>query len=203
MRLSCLALACLAVAPAFAAETASIELRPHEARHRHPAEAADHEDDEDEDPHLRSEGVLQRFAEQVDEDQQQRQPRQRQEEVGQPHQRGVDHPARDSGDGADRHADDHAHQHRREADRERDAPAVEQAREDVLAQVVGPERMLQRRRLQARAEVDLVDLQLPDQRPDGDREHHEGEHGQRHQRHAMASEPTPGVGPEGRRRTTG
>ena len=32
MRLSCLALACLAVAPAFAAETASIELRPHEAQ---------------------------------------------------------------------------------------------------------------------------------------------------------------------------
>ena len=44
-------------------------------------------------------------------------------------------------------ADDDRDQHRREADRERDAAAVEHAREDVLAEVVGAERMLQRRRL--------------------------------------------------------
>ena len=44
------------------------------------------------------------------------------------------------------HADDDRDQHRREPDRERDAPAVEHAREEVLAEVVGAERMRQRRR---------------------------------------------------------
>ena len=39
------------------------------------------------------------------------------------------------------HADDDRDQHRREPDGERDAAAVEHAREDVLAEVVGAERM--------------------------------------------------------------
>jgi hypothetical protein len=93
------------------------ELRPHQPRHRHPAEAADHQHDQDEDADLRPEGRLQPLAEQVDQDQQQRQLRQREEEVGQPHQRRIDRAARDSGDGADGHAHYHRHQHRRQAHR--------------------------------------------------------------------------------------
>ena len=42
-------------------------------------------------------------------------------------------------------AHDDRHQHRRQAHGQRDAPAVEHAREDVLAQIVGAQRMRQRR----------------------------------------------------------
>ena len=53
------------------------ELRAHQPRRRHPAEAADHDDDQDEDADLGPD-VLQRVAEQEDQDQQQhRQLRQR------------------------------------------------------------------------------------------------------------------------------
>jgi hypothetical protein len=137
--------------------------------------AADHQHDQDEDADLGTECRLQRVAEQVDQDQQQRQLRQRQEQVGHPHQRRVDGAARDAGDRADRHADEERHQHRRQADGERDAAAVEHAREDVLAEVVGAERMDRGRRVQARREVDVVDRDLPDQRPERDHEHHHGE----------------------------
>ena len=117
--------------------------------------------------------ALQRIAEEIDDEQQQRQLRQREEEIRQPHQRRVDAAARDARDRADQHADDDRDQHRREPDRERDAPAVEHAREQVLAEVVGAERVLPRRTLQPRAEVDLVDRHLPEQRPDQHREHHD------------------------------
>ncbi len=105
---------------------------------------ADHRDDQDEDAELRPDQRLQRVAEQVDEQQQQRQLRQRQEQVGQPHQRSVDAAARDAGERADDRADDDRHQHRREPDRERDASAVEHAREQILAEIVGAERMRSR-----------------------------------------------------------
>ena len=54
-------------------------------------------------------------------------------------------------------------QHRGEADRERDTPAIDHARQNVLAEIVGAEGMRQRRPLQPRHEVDVVDLDPPDE----------------------------------------
>jgi hypothetical protein len=170
------------------------ELGPDQARDRHPAEAADHEHDQDEDADLGAERRLQRLAKEIDQDQQQRQLRQRQEQVGHPHQGGVDGAARNAGDGADRHADEHRHQHRRQADRERDAAAVEHAREDVLAEVVGAERMGERRRRQARGEVDLVDLQRPDHRPEGDHQDHRRQDDEAEHRQLVAAKAAPCLG---------
>jgi hypothetical protein len=48
------------------------ELRPHQARHRHPAEAADDDDDQDEDADLRADPDFQRVAEEIDDQQEQR-----------------------------------------------------------------------------------------------------------------------------------
>ena len=64
------------------------------------------------------------------------------------------------------HADQDRHQHRREADRQRDAPAVEHAREDVLAQVVGAEGMAQRWARLSRAvkSISLI-AHVPEQGP--------------------------------------
>ncbi len=61
----------------------------HDTGGMHPAGYADHEDDEDEDAGFRPEGRAQRIAEQHQDDEQQRQKRQGQEQVGQPHQRTV------------------------------------------------------------------------------------------------------------------
>ena len=53
------------------------ELRAHQPRHRHPAESADHDYDQDEDAGLGSDERLQRIAEEIDDEEQQRQLRQR------------------------------------------------------------------------------------------------------------------------------
>ena len=58
-----------------------------------------------------------------------------------PHQAGVDAAARHAGDRADDGADDDGDQHGRQPDRERDAAAVDHARQQVLAEIVGAERM--------------------------------------------------------------
>ena len=84
----------------------------------HAGEAHAEEDehhDEDEDAHLGPDHRLQRIAEEIDDEQQQRQLRQRQEQVGKPHQGGVDAAARDAGDRADHDTDDDRHQHRGKA----------------------------------------------------------------------------------------
>jgi hypothetical protein len=114
-------------------------------------------------------------AEQVNDEEEQRQLRQRQEQVREPHQRGVDLAARHARNRADQHADEDRDGHRREADRDRDAPAVEHAREQVLAEVVGAERVLERRARQARVEIDVVDRHLPDP---GTGQHPEQDHQQ-------------------------
>ena len=137
------------------------ELRAHEPRHRHPAQAADDDDDQDEDAALRPEHALEGVLEEIDHEQQQRQRRQRQEEVGEPHQAGADRAARHAGNGADDGADDDGDDHGGEADRQRDAPAVEHARQQVLAEIVGAERMRPRGPLEARREIDLVDRHAP------------------------------------------
>ena len=117
--------------------------------------------------------LLQRVAKQIDHEQQHRQLRQRQEQIGQPHQRRVDAAARDSGDRADERADDDRHQHRGEPDRERDAAAIQHAREQILAEIVGAERMRPGRTGELRTEVDVVDRHLPNERAERHREHHQ------------------------------
>ena len=113
------------------------ELGAHQPRHRHPAQAADDDDDEDEDAALRPEDGLEGVAEEIDHQQQQRQRRQRQEQVGEPHQARADTAARHAGDGADDGADHDGDHHGGQADGERDAPAIEHARQQVLAEIVG------------------------------------------------------------------
>src|SRR5216683_717752 len=54
------------------------ELRAHQPRHLHPAEAADHDDNQEENAEFRPDQLLQRIAEQIDQQQQQWQWRQRQ-----------------------------------------------------------------------------------------------------------------------------
>src|SRR6516225_1692778 len=56
------------------------ELRPNQPRRRHPAQAANNRDDQDEGSELGSYQLLQRVTEQVNEQQQQRQRRQRREQ---------------------------------------------------------------------------------------------------------------------------
>ena len=77
------------------------ELGPHQARHRHPAKTADDADDQDEDAELRAHDLLHRVAEQVNDQQQERELREGEEEVGQPHQRVVHAAADLPGDGPD------------------------------------------------------------------------------------------------------
>ena len=55
---------------------------------------------------------------------------------------GVDAAAGNAGDRADQGADDDGDRHRREPDRERNAAAVQHARQQVLAEIVGAERVL-------------------------------------------------------------
>jgi hypothetical protein len=68
-------------------------------------------------------------------------------------------------DAADQDAEAEGHEHGREADRERDAPAIEHPRQHILPEIVGAERMRERRPLQGRGEVDLVDRRGPEQGP--------------------------------------
>ena len=64
------------------------------------------------------------------------------EEIREPHERGVHAAARGARHRADDHADDDRDQHRGEPDRDRDAAAVEHARKEVLPQIVGAEGVL-------------------------------------------------------------
>ena len=137
----------------------------------------------------------QRIAEQIDEQQQHRQLRQRQEQIDQPHQRGVDAAARYAGERTDNGADDDRDGHRRQTDRERDASAIQHARQQVLAEIVGTQRMCPARPLQLRGEIDVVDLHAPYQRTERHRQdHRQQHHGARH-REAMAAKAPPGLGP--------
>jgi len=109
---------------------------------RHPAKAADHRDDEDVEARLRPRQRLQGIAKQIDDEQQQRQLRQRQEQIGQPHQRRIDAAARNAGQRANDRAGHDRDQHRSEPHRKRNAPAIKQAGQQILAKVIGAERML-------------------------------------------------------------
>ena len=87
------------------------------------------------------EDLLQRVAEQIHDEEQERELGQRQEEIGEAHERVIHPPAGMAGDGADRGAHADGDEHGGHAHRERDAPAVEHPRQEVLPQVVGAERV--------------------------------------------------------------
>ena len=78
-----------------------------------------------------------------------------------PHQRGVDAAARHAGERADDRADHDRHHHRRQPDRQRDTAAVEHAGEQVLAEIVGAERMAQDGPCELGGEIDVVDRHAP------------------------------------------
>ena len=72
---------------------------------------------------------------------------------------------------------------------------IEHPRQQVLAEVVGAERVLERGPLELGGKVDLVDRHRPQPGPDEHRERHqEKQHGAR-QREAVALEAPPGLGP--------
>ena len=179
------------------------ELRANEARDGHPTQSANDHDDQDECAAFRPERGLQRVAEKVDDQEQQRQSRQRKKEIGQPHQCRTDPASRHTGDGADDRADEDRDEHGGEADGERDAAAVEHPREQILAEVVGAEGMLPRRPLQRRGEIDLVDRNAPDQRPDQDCQDHHAENAAAGDGKPVAPEAPPCLATRRVRRTGG
>jgi hypothetical protein len=93
-------------------------------------------------PSSRPNNLLERLAEQEDQQEQQRQLRQAEEQVGDPHQRGVDPAAGHARDGADHHADRERHQHRGQPHRQRDASTVQHACQEVASEVVGAHQVL-------------------------------------------------------------
>jgi hypothetical protein len=82
----------------------------------------------------------QTVAEQQHRDQQKRQKRQREEEVGQPHQRTVE-PAGKAREHAHQRADQDRQDHRRDTHRDRHPAARQEPRQRVAAKVVGAQRM--------------------------------------------------------------
>jgi hypothetical protein len=165
--------------------------------------AADDDDDEDEDAALRPEHHLEGILEEIHHEQEQRQLRQRQEQVGEPHQGGADGAARHARDGADDGAHADGDEHGGEPHGQRNSPAIDHARQKVLAEVVGAERMRPRRSLQARREVDLVDRHPPHERSQRNRQHHHDQDRAARQCQAVAAEPAPGVQPRREMRGAG
>jgi len=96
---------------------------------------------------------------------------------------------RSGGDFTDQNANETGHKHRAESDRQRNPPAIEQARQDVRPEIVGPEGMRPRRSLELRGEIDLVDRHPPYQRSQQDRGHDDRQHDQAHHGEAMTAEP--------------
>ena len=89
-------------------------------------------------------------------------------------------------------ADDDRDHHRRETDRERDAPAVEHARQQVLAEIVGAERMLPRTALASRAvkSMSLIGTRQTSG-PNSDRRRSAAQDHDARDRQAMAAKPSP------------
>ena len=83
----------------------------------------------------------------------QRQERERQQHVHAAHQHGVRDPPEETGQQSDRGPDEGGHHGGRHADQERHAGAVDQFAQQVLSDIVGPERMGHRRRGEGRGHV--------------------------------------------------
>ena len=94
--------------------------------------------------------------------------RQRQKQVGDPHQHGIDAAPGNARYRANQRTGDNGDDHRRETDRERNAPAIQHARQQVLTEIVGAERVLPARRAEPRGKIDFVDRHAPDEWPEQD-----------------------------------
>jgi hypothetical protein len=117
--------------------------------------------------------------------------RQRQKQVGDPHQHGIDAAPRNARYCADDGTGDNRDGHRRETNRERDPAAVKHARQQILTEIVGAERVLPRRRGESRGKIDLVDRYAPDKwsEQDGRRQHRQDHHAR--DSHAVTAELSP------------
>jgi hypothetical protein len=87
------------------------ELRAHEPGHGHPAQPPDEDDDHDEDARFGAQRFRQHVAEEIHDEEQERELGQGEEEIGDPHERVVHRAAGLAGDGADggAHRDGHEH----------------------------------------------------------------------------------------------
>jgi hypothetical protein len=135
-------------------------------------------------------------AEEIHDEEQERELRQGEEEIGDPHERVVHRAAGLARDGADGGAHRDGHEHGGDTDGERNAATVEHAREQVLPEVVRAHRVRPRRRLELRLEVDLVDRHAVDQGAREDGKHHDGEGGRAEGGEAVPAEAAPRVGRE-------
>ena len=175
------------------------ELRAYKACDGHPLQQADDRHDHDEDPDLGAEGRAQHVAEEIDDDEQERKDRQRQEEIGEPHE-GVVELVEVARQGPDERPERDRDEHRGEADRDRHATAPQGAREDVAPEIVGSERVIGRWPLERDRVIKCVDADGPEVRPDQGRDDQEGEHRQPGHGEPVTPELVPGVGPQGPRR---
>ena len=132
-----------------------------------------------------------RVAKQVNDQQQQRQWRQRQEQVGQPHQRRIDAAVRHAGDRAYGGADDDRHHHGSQPDRERYAAAIQHPGKQILAEIVSAERMSPGRPFEMRAEIDVVDRHVPQERSECHCEQHQTQDDGARDGQPMPQKPSP------------
>ena len=176
------------------------ELRADEPRHRHPAQPADDDDDENEHADLGAERLSQDVAEQVDHQEQQRELGQGQEQVGDAHERVVHGAAKLAGGGSDHHADRDRDEHRGDSHRQRDAAAVEHAGQQILSEVVRPERVRPRGAAELRLEIDVVDRHPVDGGAGDDGHDHREQHDGAERGQPMAPEAAEPFVPERGRR---
>ncbi len=163
-----------------------------DARGLHPAGDADDGHDQDENADLRPQDGAQRIAEQHDADQQQWQNRQRQEEIGQPHQRAVE-PLEETGQDADAGSEGQRQRHGGDAHRKRKPPASQHPGEHVAAQVVGAQRVGERHALVLGLVVDVLRINTVDDGPEQHRQGNQGEDRRAAQRALMAPELLPDI----------
>ena len=127
---------------------------------------------------------------------QQRQLGERKKQVGDPHQHLIQGPPTIAGQRADEDPQGDRDEDRRQADGNGDPPPVEQAGQEVPPQVIGPQRMRERRPCEFDREIDLIDRlrvqEGADQGPEGEGQEHQAA---RH-RQAMPLVPPPGVAPQ-------
>ena len=136
----------------------------------------------------RDDRVGQAGAEHADDHDREQHARKGEQHVDQPHDHGVDAAADIARHDADRHADRHRERDREHAFDQRDARAVDDAREQVAAELVGAEPVLGRRRHQHVHQVVLVGIVGRDQRREDAAEHehqHDREPRQREPRAAQ------------------
>src|SRR5919108_3723557 len=124
--------------------------------------------------HHRPEVVL---ADDRQDDDRKRQVRQPVERVEEAHLHVVDQPTREAGDRSVDDADEEDCERRSDTDRDRDSPAERELRQQVLAELVGPEGVLHRRPVPGLREVHRVapDVVWRDPRPDQAEEREEEE----------------------------